>query len=181
MALNTSQAPATAAVSSLCLRAPTSSWSRTWMRMPAPDPASRRITRLINRADTPGMALCGARTDDGTPCGRTVRSPGLRCWQHGGPRAPAHGKRRSSTSRTRTSPRRSLAPAGRRPATGRAASERTMWQAPAPAPSRWQQQPAPPPPSRRAQEHERVRQAAVFCADSLSDGWQEAVADRITG
>jgi len=26
-----------------------------------------------------------------------------------------------------------------------------------------------------------VREAAVFCADSLSGGWQEAVADRITG
>ena len=33
----------------------------------------------------------------------------------------------------------------------------------------------------RAQEREWVKKAAVFCADSLSDGWQEAVADRITG
>jgi hypothetical protein len=40
---------------------------------------------------------------------------------------------------------------------------------------RWQ-----PPPSRDAQERERVKEAAVFCADSLSDGWQEAVANRIT-
>jgi hypothetical protein len=33
---------------------------------------------------------------------------------------------------------------------------------------------------RRAQERDRVREAAVFCADSLSDSWQAAVADRIT-
>ena len=38
----------------------------------------------------------------------------------------------------------------------------------------------PPPPSRQARERERVREAAAFCADSLSDGWKEAVADRIT-
>jgi hypothetical protein len=31
------------------------------------------------------------------------------------------------------------------------------------------------------QERERVKEAAVFCADSLSDSWQAAVADRITG
>ena len=49
---------------------------------------------------------------------------------------------------------------------------------PASAPPRQRQ--APPPPSRRTQESERVKKAAVFCADSLSDGWQEAVADRAT-
>jgi hypothetical protein len=31
------------------------------------------------------------------------------------------------------------------------------------------------------QERERVREAAVFCADSLSGSWEAAVADRITG
>jgi hypothetical protein len=36
------------------------------------------------------------------------------------------------------------------------------------------------PPSRRTQERDRVRQAAEFCADTLSGGWQEAVAERIT-
>ena len=30
------------------------------------------------------------------------------------------------------------------------------------------------------QERERVKEAAQFCADSLSSGWQEAVADRAT-
>jgi hypothetical protein len=37
------------------------------------------------------------------------------------------------------------------------------------------------PPSRRDQERERVREAAVFCADSLSGSWQATVADRLTG
>jgi ribosomal protein L18E len=36
------------------------------------------------------------------------------------------------------------------------------------------------PPSRRAQERERVKEAADFCADSLSGGWQAAVAERAT-
>jgi len=35
-------------------------------------------------------------------------------------------------------------------------------------------------PPRREQERERVKEAAQFCADSLSSGWQEAVADRAT-
>jgi hypothetical protein len=39
---------------------------------------------------------------------------------------------------------------------------------------------APQPPSRQDRERERISEAATFCADSLSDGWQEVVADRIT-
>lgn len=61
-----------------------------------------------------------------------------------------------------------------------------MSRPPAPVPSTWQVSPErtrtpppPPPPSRRAQERQRVREAAAFCADSLSDGWQEAVTARI--
>jgi len=38
--------------------------------------------------------------------------------------------------------------------------------------------PEPSPPSRS--ERERVKEAAEFCADSLSSGWREAVADRAT-
>ena len=125
------------------------------------------------------MALCGARTDDGTPCENPVRSPELRCWKHGGPRAPSSGQRRTTRPRTTTSTRRSSA-SRRRPTAGRAASERIMRQAPAPAPSHWQQPAPPPPPPRHTQENERVKQAAIFCADSLSGGWQAAVAQRIT-
>lgn len=52
----------------------------------------------------------------------------------------------------------------------------------APAPTYRQRSPEPPPaPSRREQDRERVKETARFCADSVSSGWQEAVADRITG
>jgi hypothetical protein len=50
-----------------------------------------------------------------------------------------------------------------------------MWQMP--APTYRQQSPAP---SQGEQERERVREAAEFCADTLSSSWQEAVADRAT-
>lgn len=36
----------------------------------------------------------------------------------------------------------------------------------------------PPPPSRRERDRERVSETARFCADTLSSGWQDAVADR---
>jgi hypothetical protein len=48
------------------------------------------------------------------------------------------------------------------------------------SPERTRTPPPPPPPSRGVRERQRVREAAAFCADSLSDGWQEAVATRIT-
>jgi hypothetical protein len=44
----------------------------------------------------------------------------------------------------------------------------------------YRRQEPPPAPSRREQKRDRVREAAVFCADSLSDSWQAAVADQIT-
>jgi hypothetical protein len=54
-------------------------------------------------------------------------------------------------------------------------------------PSRWQTSPestrtppTPRPPSRREQERQRIEEAAAFCADSLSEGWQRAVAAQIT-
>ena len=52
----------------------------------------------------------------------------------------------------------------------------------APAPTYRQRSPEPPPaPSRREQERERVKETAIFCADSVSGSWEEAVADRIRG
>ena len=119
------------------------------------------------------MAFCGAVTADGTRCRRRVKKAGDRCYQHRygsalwltpatskhSPRAPSRRgsrrTRRSPPSRTRTAPRYS--------GSATAAS----------------QVPASPPP-RRVQQRERVREAAVFCADSLSGTWEEAVADRIT-
>jgi len=46
--------------------------------------------------------------------------------------------------------------------------------------SLWQPPEPPPALSRREQQRERVREAAAFCADTLSSSWQEAVADRAT-
>jgi hypothetical protein len=127
------------------------------------------------------MARCGAVTAEGTPCRRLVKNPGDRCWQHPWYSAAAGAKPATPKRRPAASQSRSTGTARRRPATGRPALDRTIWQPPAPASAYWRPPEPPAPPSRRAQEHERVRQAAVFCADSLSDGWQEAVADRITG
>src|SRR5208282_589430 len=59
------------------------------------------------------------------------------------------------------------------------ARSQDMWRTPAPAYRRPPPKPAPGP-SRREQERERVKEAARFCADSVSSGWQEAVADRVT-
>jgi hypothetical protein len=132
------------------------------------------------------MALCGARTEDGTPCQNPVRTPGMRCWRHGGPRAPASRGRRTARSYTKGSARRRRS-SWSNLAASRPAWEQTVSRPPAPVPSRWQMSPeitrvppAPPPLSRRARERQRVREAAAFCADSLSDGWQEAVTARIT-
>jgi hypothetical protein len=130
------------------------------------------------------MALCGSTdTDDGRPCTKPVRPGQRRCWLHGGARAPSHGSRRTARPRTTTSVRRSSGaarPSGassRVPSAPPAAHAQGHWQTPAPA---YRRQEPPPAPSRREQERDRVREAAVFCADSLSDGWQAAVADRIT-
>ena len=128
------------------------------------------------------MAQCGATTADGTPCRRPVKKHGQRCYQH----------KRGSAPRLKSSPRKrgtataasSRRGSGSAPQTvvkdppGASASALAAFASPASAPPRQRQ--APPPPSRRAQESERVKKAAVFCADSLSDGWQEAVADRAT-
>jgi hypothetical protein len=121
------------------------------------------------------MARCGALTTKGRRCRNKVKKAGDYCWQHSHGSAPrlrlsaprrrpaassqrsSRGARRSPSSRSRSAPRYSA----------RAAFV--------------PQAPAPPPPSRRVQKRERVKEAALFCADSLSDSWQAAVADRITG
>lgn len=120
------------------------------------------------------MALCSAVTADGTRCRRRVKKAGDRCYQHRHGSAlwltPATSKRSSRTPSRRGSRRTRRSPPSRTwPApkySGRATA----------APS---QIPASPPP-RHVQQRERVREAAVFCADSLTGSWEEAVADRIT-
>jgi hypothetical protein len=124
------------------------------------------------------MALCGATTADGSRCRRPVKKSGQRCYQHKRGSAPqlkaAHRKRSTAASSPRSSgnTRRKSSRAGQR----RQPSAWAAFASPAAAPPRRRQ--APPPPSRRAQERERVKKAAVFCADSLPDGWRDAVADR---
>jgi len=126
------------------------------------------------RTDTPGMAVCGARTDDGTSCQNPARSPGLRCWRHGGPRASASRGRPAARARTTGT---------RRNSTGtqwRSAAPPTVSVPARPTQARSTPQPPAPRPTRRELDRQRVREAAVFCADTLSDGWREAVADRAT-
>jgi hypothetical protein len=134
------------------------------------------------------MALCGSTdTDDGTSCGNPLRPGQRRCCRHGGSRATSHGRLRTAKPRPTASGRRSSGTTRRNPTAPRlpavppSAHRQSLWQTPAPATS-YRPAPEPPPaPSRREQERERVSQAAAFCADLLSEGWQSAVADRITG
>ena len=138
---------------------------------PAPPDMLQPLAWLISPAHTPVMALCGEpRKRDGEPCMNRVRNPELPCWRHGGPRASATGSRQITRPRTTASP-------GRKPVTRNPAWEPIAWHAPALASSH-RQQPVQPPPH---QTHDRVEEAARFCADTLSEGWKDAVADRITG
>jgi hypothetical protein len=150
-----------------------------WARWGQRGNSRSSLAWLSSCVDTPGMAKCGRpRKEDGKPCQLDVRSPGMACWRHGGPRAPASGSRRTARPRTTSSvphsPPLRTSPAPRSSVWATAASY-----AAAPAPPRRQQ--PPPPPPRRLLERERVKETAAFCADSLSGGWQTAVTDRITG
>ena len=118
-----------------------------------------------------------AEGEDGRPCQQPVRRQGMACRFHGGPGAPASGRR--------TAWPRTMAPSWPSPTAPNSGWKSAVSRPPASVPSRSAASPgttpAPPAPSpRRMQDRERVREAAEFCADSLSDGWQEAVADRIT-
>lgn len=119
------------------------------------------------------MARCGStQTEDGKPCRSLVRPGERHCWRHGGSRTPSGGSRQTARSRT-SSPR------SRGSATQGPDWEAVTWQSPAPVPVR-RQAPPPLPASRGPHERERIKQAADFCADTLSGGWQEAVVDRAT-
>lgn len=120
------------------------------------------------------MARCGALTTKGTRCRNRVKEVGDYCWQHMYGSAPqlrsAASRRRPATSSQRSSRGARRSPPLRSSSAPRY-SARPAFTSPAPA--------LPPP--RRVQERERVNEVAVFCADSLSDSWQAAVADQITG
>lgn len=116
------------------------------------------------------MAVCGRpRKSDGRPCQNPVRRPGMACSKHGGPGALASRNRRPAGTRST---------ARQRPA---------QWSMPVvPAPPRkprtvtpGKQAPQASPPSRKEQERKRVEKAAELCADLISNGWQETVADQV--
>lgn len=126
--------------------------------------------------DTPGMAKCGRRWGDGKPCRNDVRSPGLACYLHGGPGAPASSSRRTAKPRA-TGPRRRTPASQSLSATWGPAWETAAPQVPASAPA--PRRPASAPAASQSDlERRRVKEATYFCADSLSVGWQQAVADR---
>lgn len=111
------------------------------------------------RVHTQGVARCRARTEDGTGplCARKVKKEGLRCWQHRGlPTAPP---RISQSPRSRT----------------RSANKRTPMHE-----QRRQQREAIRAARIEDKQRERVRKAADYCNDILTDGWAEAVAERAT-
>jgi hypothetical protein len=125
---------------------------------------------IMNFVDTPVMALCGRpRKSDGRPCENPVRRAGMACSKHGGPGALA--SRNWRVAGTRTAARQSP----------------DQWSVPiAPTPPRTpgttaarQQAPKASPPPRKEQERKRVEKTAQFCADLITNGWQETVADRI--
>jgi hypothetical protein len=103
----------------------------------------------------------------------------MACRKHGGPGALKSGKRRTAGTRTAAPVRRNPAPL-RVPAVPTAAYRQTSPSKPAPATSR-RQPPKPSPPYRSERERERVRKAAEFCAGSITSGWQDTVADQVTG
>lgn len=111
----------------------------------------------------------------------------MACRYHGGPGAPARGKRKTASPRATTSTRRNSAVARLGPGSPRApvvpppSHGQSLGQTSAAATTYRRQPPSPSPsPSRKEQKRERVKEAAQFCADLLSSGWQEAVADRAT-
>ena len=113
------------------------------------------------------MAECRRpRKTDGRPCENPVSREGLACHLHGGHKLPASGTRKPARTTTSYS-------APRMPAMPPPSHDRTPRPKPQPA-----RRVTPPPPTRRELDRERVREAAEFCADTLSGGWQEAVADR---
>lgn len=140
----------------------------------------------MNLLDTPVMAMCGRpRKSDGMPCENPVRREGMACRKHGGPGALPSKNRRSTrtyaTPSARQKPVQRRAPVVPTPAHSRAHSQAhsQTWPRKPVTVTPGRQPPRPAPPSRREQERKRVEKAAQLCADVVSNGWQEAVADQI--
>jgi hypothetical protein len=120
------------------------------------------------------MPRCRAVTQDGTLCRNRVTSEGQHCYLHRGFRtARLQVPKRTTPSSRGTAPNSS----SREPAV----QGEPFWQ----PGKRWERSPRPPrppsAPSRNERNRRRVKEAAEFCADSLSAGWQAAVVGRVTG
>jgi uncharacterized protein (DUF1778 family) len=110
------------------------------------------------------MARCRARTENGTGplCTRKVKSDGLRCWQHKGlPTAPPRMPKRS---------------ANRQSGTGRGNTSRTTLRQEQERRRRATEKAA----RVEAKKRERIKKAADYCSDVLTDGWVNAVAAQAT-
>lgn len=140
---------------------------------------------IISLTETLVMARCTWITEDGSQCKRKA-THGDRCGyrNHWGPQKNTPGRRKNTGTRTARSARGSHGTARPNPTRQRtqavpaAAYTQAPPRRPAPTKSRLQA-PEPSPPSRREQEHKRVEKAAELCADLISSGWQETVADQI--
>src|ERR1035437_9341503 len=118
------------------------------------------------------MTRCGAPTADGTPCRRPVKRAGQRCFQHRGFAA--------SRTSSRIPASRPNVPTRPSPAMRRSTWEWDLEQSPTSARSK--QSPQNMPASTQGmRDNQRVVEAGVYCADLLSVGWKEAVADRVSG
>lgn len=123
------------------------------------------------------MARCRAVTQDGTLCLRRVTEEGQHCYLHTGLRTSGRQNYRRGISSSRRSVGSSAGLPRRAVQSGAAWRSPPAWEYPDPP-----RPPRPsPPPSQSQRERRRVKEAAEFCADSLSAGWQTAVADRVTG
>ena len=141
--------------------------------------------RIIGLTETLVMARCTWITEDGTQCKRKA-THGNRCGyrNHWGPQKNNPGRRKRTGNRTAGSARGSYGTARPNPPQRRAQAMPTTTYSqasprmPATTTTRLQA-PEPSPPSRREQERKRVEKAAELCADLISSGWQETVADRV--
>lgn len=135
----------------------------------------------MNLMDTPVMAKCTWITQDGTRC-RNNATHGDRCGRrdHWGPQINVPGRRGSARTRTSSSAQRSSRTARQNSAQRRVPAVPTPAHIEtSPTATLRQQPPRPSPPSQKEQERRRVKKAAQLCADVISNGWQEAVADQV--
>lgn len=141
--------------------------------------------RIIDLTETLVMARCTWITEDGAQCKRKA-THGNRCGyrNHWGPQKNTPGRRKGTGTRTAGYARGNYGTARpnltqqRAQAAPMSAHSQALPRKPATSTSRLQA-PEPSPPSRREQEHKRVEKAAELCADLISSGWQETVADQL--